>query len=55
MDGAEEGDVIQGELGDCWMLGALSVVATRDDLLFPLFVSAHPECGFYQIKLYLDG
>ena len=55
IDGVEAGDVVQGALGDCWFLGAMSVVATRDDLLYPLFVSAHPEYGFYQLKFYKDG
>ena len=43
----ESGDVIQGALGDCYFLGALSVIATRRDLLMPLFVSVHPELGLY--------
>nr|CCA15201.1 cysteine protease family C02 putative [Albugo laibachii Nc14] len=37
-DGSSSGDVIQGNLGDCWFLtGALSVVATRFDLLQQIF------------------
>jgi Ca2+-binding EF-hand superfamily protein len=32
--GTESGDVIQGSLGDCWFIGALSVMALRDDLLY---------------------
>jgi len=55
ISGVESGDVIQGALGDCYFLGALSVVATRNDLLYPLFVSAHPEAGFYQIKFWKNG
>lgn len=33
----------------------MSVVATRNDLMYPLFVCAHPEIGFYQIKFFVDG
>jgi hypothetical protein len=38
-DQSNEGasDVIQGELGDCYLLGAMSVVATRKDLLDQIF------------------
>jgi hypothetical protein len=46
------GDVIQGQLGDCWFLGALAVVATRMDLIKENCVSAHPEHGFYQFRFY---
>lgn len=31
--GASAGDVKQGQIGDCWLIGALSVLATRDELL----------------------
>jgi hypothetical protein len=31
--GYEAGDVVQGALGSCWFLGAISVMATRPDLL----------------------
>lgn len=31
--GAASNDVVQGKLGDCWFIGSLSVMATRDDLL----------------------
>lgn len=52
IDGVDEGDVIQGQLGDCWFLGALAVVATRIDLLKELIVSAHSDYGFYQFRFY---
>jgi Ca2+-binding EF-hand superfamily protein len=32
-DGVETNDVMQGALGDCWFISALSVLATKDHLL----------------------
>ena len=32
-DGVESNDVVQGGLGDCWFVSALSVIATKDYLL----------------------
>ncbi len=31
--GADTNDVIQGAIGDCWFIGALSVLATEDELI----------------------
>lgn len=41
-----------GELGDCWFLGALAVVATRIDLIKQLIITIRPEYGFYQFRFY---
>ena len=38
-DGIESGDVIQGALGDCWFLGAMSALSTRPELLQSVFVT----------------
>lgn len=42
-DGADANDVKQGKLGDCWFLGALAVMAGRDDLLKKCFWKCEDE------------
>ena len=32
-DGAGSGDCVQGNIGDCWLISAMSVLVTRDELL----------------------
>eukprot|EP00741_Cyanophora_paradoxa_P022170 tig00021435_g21402.t1 len=55
IDGVEPGDVIQGMLGDCWFLGALSVLATQRHLLERLFVSTrNAKSGIYTIAVFKD-
>mmetsp|Transcript_27152 Transcript_27152/g.43613 ORF Transcript_27152/g.43613 Transcript_27152/m.43613 type:complete len:797 (+) Transcript_27152:3202-5592(+) len=50
-------DITQGRLGDCWLLSALSLLATRQDLVEKLFVSTEPikQGGPYKIRLFIDG
>ena len=56
MSGVEAGDVIQGVLGDCWFLGALSVVATKPDLLMKNFCQKElNEQGVYEFNFYKNG
>ena len=62
-DGADAGDVIQGELGDCYLLGAMSSIAAKD-LLHPIIVDENDGCypaiecikeGFICFRLYKFG
>eukprot|EP00913_Durusdinium_trenchii_P030807 g28852.t1 len=54
---AEDKDLKQGGVGDCWFLSALAVVAQRPDLILRLFggETARNAAGCYQINLFLDG
>jgi len=48
-------DVIQGRLKDCWLLGALSIVATRPRLLQERVRFAWVERGLYAVEYFFDG
>ncbi len=50
----EPSDVMQGALGDCWLLAALATVAeNNDDLLKTIFLTqSASECGYYKLRLY---
>lgn len=56
VDGTSSGDVIQGALGDCWFLGALSVVATRQDLIEEVFwkLGKYQDYGLFVCRFYKD-
>eukprot|EP00741_Cyanophora_paradoxa_P014633 tig00020816_g14113.t1 len=55
VDGAQPGDVIQGNLADCWLLGAFSVLASRPQLLERVFASPrHAARGLYAVAIYKD-
>ena len=43
--GAGAADVIQGKLGDCWLLGALATLSTRNDLLTEVFWDPRPHAS----------
>ena len=57
-DGTESNDVLQGALGDCWFISALSVIATKDYLLRGEFNKGILEDGKIdeeEIKMMSEG
>lgn len=56
VDGARAGDVVQGALGDCWFLSAVSALSAQKDLLLDVFVSdEHADKGIYSFRFYKNG
>ncbi|GMI54341.1 hypothetical protein TeGR_g8450 [Tetraparma gracilis] len=55
--GSGSGDIIQGSLGDCWFLGSLSVLATREPLLQSVFfnLEKHKSAGLFCLRFFKDG
>ena len=54
-DGVQPGDVKQGTLGDCWLLGALITLSTHPDLLKNLIVYDGIEYGFAVFQFFKNG
>ena len=49
-------DIIQGVLGNCWLLSSLAVLAEKPEFLEQLFpVAEHCETGVYQVRLCQEG
>eukprot|EP01006_Ploeotia_vitrea_P026361 TRINITY_DN59350_c0_g1_i1.p1 TRINITY_DN59350_c0_g1~~TRINITY_DN59350_c0_g1_i1.p1 ORF type:complete len:707 (-),score=100.53 TRINITY_DN59350_c0_g1_i1:107-2227(-) len=48
-------DIMQGALGDCWLMSAMSIIATRPDLLQNLIVEAHPDQAVYEFRFFKEG
>ena len=49
-------DLVQGRIGDCWFLSALSVIAQRTDLIARLFPkSPLQKNGKVEVRLFMDG
>ena len=55
MDGISPGDVVQGILGDCWLLGCFCCMATRSELLHDLILYDGLEYGVVVIQFFKDG
>eukprot|EP01028_Stygiella_incarcerata_P010561 TRINITY_DN5505_c0_g1_i3.p1 TRINITY_DN5505_c0_g1~~TRINITY_DN5505_c0_g1_i3.p1 ORF type:complete len:1778 (-),score=493.56 TRINITY_DN5505_c0_g1_i3:1948-7179(-) len=56
IDGANPGDVIQGGLGDCWFLSALSVIAVNHERVKALFLyPTVEEHGVFGVRFFKDG
>jgi len=51
----EPNDVVQGELGDCYFLGSLAIVATRADLLKEVVIDYLQDIGLFICRLYKNG
>eukprot|EP00051_Salpingoeca_urceolata_P019821 m.292801 g.292801 ORF g.292801 m.292801 type:complete len:62 (+) comp19489_c0_seq1:940-1125(+) len=50
-NGPGPGDIAQGQLGDCWFLSSLAVVAERPQLVQQLFPSEQVNpAGAYQVR-----
>jgi len=54
-DGFSPGDVKQGELGDCWLLGAFLTLATNPELLSNLIYHDGIEQGFGVFRFFKNG
>ncbi len=54
-DGTSPGDVKQGNLGDCWLLGSFLILATHPDLLQNLIVHDGIEYGFAVFQFFKNG
>ncbi|QRW14156.1 calpain family cysteine protease [Ceratobasidium sp. AG-Ba] len=55
IDGANWSDIMQGQLGDCWLLSALATVSTMEDLIEKICVARDEKVGVYGFIFYRDA
>ncbi|KAF8318702.1 cysteine proteinase [Clavulina sp. PMI_390] len=55
VDGANESDVVQGELGDCWFLSGAAAIACKKDLIEKVCVARDEKVGVYGFIFMRDG
>lgn len=55
VDGANESDVVQGGLGDCWLLSAIATVASMPELVDKVCVARDEKVGVYGFIFQHDG
>ncbi|KAF8597839.1 cysteine proteinase [Ceratobasidium sp. AG-I] len=55
IDGANWSDIMQGRLGDCWLLSALATVSTMEDLVEKICVARDEKVGVYGFIFYRDS
>lgn len=55
-DGIRPGDIIQGQIGTCFLLGAMGAIVSKDEkALRKIFIKHDVEAGVYGVRFCLDG
>ncbi|KZT59293.1 cysteine proteinase [Calocera cornea HHB12733] len=55
IDGVTSGDIVQGELGDCWFLSALATFTCYPELVEKVCVARDEKVGVYGFIFHRDG
>ncbi|KAH7333018.1 cysteine proteinase [Rhizoctonia solani] len=55
IDGANWSDIMQGRLGDCWLMSALATVSTMEELIEKICVARDEKVGVYGFIFYRDS
>jgi hypothetical protein len=55
VDGADSNDIVQGRLGDCWFLSALSTMTTANGMMEKFCVARDEKVGVYGWIFFRDS